>query len=79
MASQQTIVPYAQSASSQSLRPAAWPNDVLTSGQISACRSPFIREATLYVLSPEAAHGVALEFLAKRDETTPLRIYGHLG
>eukprot|EP00969_Alexandrium_andersonii_P220593 9742708-Alexandrium_andersonii.AAC.1 len=60
MASQQTIVQCTQGPRAQGLRPAAWPNDVLPSEQISACRSPFIREATLYVLSPESVHGVAL-------------------
>eukprot|EP00969_Alexandrium_andersonii_P138694 6133685-Alexandrium_andersonii.AAC.1 len=61
MASQQTIAPCTQDARARGLRSAAWPNDVLTSEQISAYRPPpFIREVTLYVLSPESVRGVAL-------------------
>eukprot|EP00969_Alexandrium_andersonii_P076408 3368854-Alexandrium_andersonii.AAC.1 len=38
-----------------------------------------MREATLNVLSPEFVHGFALALLAKRDQTTPLRIFWPLG
>eukprot|EP00969_Alexandrium_andersonii_P274628 12137727-Alexandrium_andersonii.AAC.1 len=59
MASRQTIAPCAQDAHTQGLRSGAWPNDVIASEQLNAYHSPFIREATLYVLSPESVHGIA--------------------
>eukprot|EP00969_Alexandrium_andersonii_P281645 12450467-Alexandrium_andersonii.AAC.1 len=43
---------------------------------LTAYRAPFASRSELYVLSPEAVHGIALEYLTKRGDTTPLRIYG---
>eukprot|EP00969_Alexandrium_andersonii_P056877 2508160-Alexandrium_andersonii.AAC.1 len=51
----------------------------MTPAKLVAYRVPFVSRAELHVLSPEAVHGIALEYLAKRDDSTPLRIYGPLG
>eukprot|EP00969_Alexandrium_andersonii_P311118 13747262-Alexandrium_andersonii.AAC.1 len=42
-------------------------------------RVSFCESKVVQLLSPEAVHGVALAFLAKGDDSTPLRIYGPLG
>eukprot|EP00969_Alexandrium_andersonii_P010775 469124-Alexandrium_andersonii.AAC.1 len=73
------MVPYTEAPRAQQLKSPDWPADVVTPAMLTAYRPPFVSRSELYVLSPEAVHGVALEYLAKRDETTPLRTYGPLG
>eukprot|EP00969_Alexandrium_andersonii_P247688 10944956-Alexandrium_andersonii.AAC.1 len=71
MAAQQ-ICPYSQSQrAAQNLRSGAWPAEVITSEQVNDLRCPIYREATLNVLSPEFARGVALAFLAKQGKCGP--------
>eukprot|EP00969_Alexandrium_andersonii_P299543 13243069-Alexandrium_andersonii.AAC.1 len=61
------------------LRSSQWPADILTPAKLNKLWVPFCQQKELLLLSPEAAHGLALEYLAKRDDSTPLRIRGPLG
>eukprot|EP00969_Alexandrium_andersonii_P237908 10501161-Alexandrium_andersonii.AAC.1 len=55
------------------LRSAQWPADVFTPASLNKLRVPFCQQKELLLLSPEAAHGAALAYLAQRGDSTPLR------
>eukprot|EP00969_Alexandrium_andersonii_P163077 7209718-Alexandrium_andersonii.AAC.1 len=47
------------------LRSAQWPTDIFTPASLNKLRVAFRQQKALLLLSPEAAHGAALEYLAK--------------
>eukprot|EP00969_Alexandrium_andersonii_P284169 12563526-Alexandrium_andersonii.AAC.1 len=73
------IEAYIGAPRAQQLSSPQWPADILTPAKLFAYRVPFVSRSELYVQSPEAVHGLALECLVKTDDSTPLRIRGPLG